>query len=143
MIPRAVFDTNILFSAIGWRGAPYQCLQAVIEGRAWSVTCPDILAELREKLESKQHMSPAEAAESVAAFEVVSETVEISGALRTVPSDPKDDMIVECALVSRAGYIVSGDRHLLELGHVQGVRVLSANDFLKMVEEAGIQDDDI
>jgi hypothetical protein len=23
----AVFDTNILFSAVGWKGKPYECLE--------------------------------------------------------------------------------------------------------------------
>ena len=27
MHPIAVYDTNILFSATGWRGTPYRCLE--------------------------------------------------------------------------------------------------------------------
>src|SRR5437763_15622076 len=102
MSPRVVFDTNILFSSVGWRGAPYRCLQAVIEGRASSVICTEILAELRDKLLHKQRMTSADAAESVGAIVAISEMVEISGALRVVPADPKGDMGIECAIAGQA-----------------------------------------
>ena len=27
MRPMAAFDTNILFSGVGWKGEPYECLE--------------------------------------------------------------------------------------------------------------------
>ena len=41
-----------------------------------------------------------------------------------------DSRILECALESRAAYIVSGDKHLLELGQFEGVPILDAAAFL-------------
>jgi hypothetical protein len=47
-----------------------------------------------------------------------------------VEDDPDDDKFIECALVAGAEVIVSGDHHLLDLGEHEGVRILSAAEFL-------------
>lgn len=64
------------------------------------------------------------------------ELVTITGDLRVVPADPKDDMIVECAVVAAADYIVSGDRrHLLVLESYQNVRIIGPGLLLTRVLE--------
>jgi len=42
---RVVFDTNILFSSLGWLGNPHQCVQAARQGKCLSLTCEPILAD--------------------------------------------------------------------------------------------------
>ena len=56
----AVFDTNVLLSAVGWKGKPFQCLELVRAGLIEAVTCQEILNELAEKLEVRLAL-PAEA----------------------------------------------------------------------------------
>ena len=51
--------------------------------------------------------------------------------------DPDDDKFVECAVVSGASAIVSGDRHLLSLQEYQGIRVFSAAAYLARFEQTG------
>ena len=41
-----------------------------------------------------------------------------------------DDKFIECAYISNADYIVSGDRHLLNLKSYKGIEILSARDLL-------------
>src|SRR5215831_1301094 len=120
MVPRVIFDTNVLFSAIGWRGTPHKCLLAVVDDRVESITCRQILDELIEKLQTKQHMPPDEALQAALGIEAVSEIVEVGTIPRVVPDDEDDDVVVECAKVGRATHIVSGDRHLLSLQHYAG-----------------------
>lgn len=50
MKPVVVFDTSVLFSAVGWHGNPAKCLQLAREGHVEGVTCAEILNELAEKL---------------------------------------------------------------------------------------------
>lgn len=50
---RVVFDTNILFSALGWRGRPYACVELARSGRVVGLTCQDVLDELIDKLRTK------------------------------------------------------------------------------------------
>jgi predicted nucleic acid-binding protein len=40
-------------------------------------------------------------------------------------------MVLACALDGQADLIVSGDRHLLDLGEYQGIPILTAREFLE------------
>lgn len=77
-----VFDTNVLFSGIGWQGSPYFCLQMARAGNIKSVTCLEILSEFNEKLKSKMGLTTAEAARAVAEILSFSELVKIENKLR-------------------------------------------------------------
>ncbi len=48
-----VFDTNTLFSGLGWQGSPYRCLELARNGQIESITCREILLELQRKATDK------------------------------------------------------------------------------------------
>ena len=48
-----------------------------------------------------------------------------------VSVDPDDDKFIECALAARADYIVSRDRHLLDLENPFGIIIVDDRSFLK------------
>ena len=50
-----------------------------------------------------------------------------------VPEDPKDNMIIECALNADADYIITGDKHLLKLKEYKGIKILTPKEFLELV----------
>jgi putative PIN family toxin of toxin-antitoxin system len=127
---RVVLDTNILVSALLWRGTPYRCLLAVQAGLADLILSPPILDEFHAVLVAKFRHTPAEADDAIRLVRSTAELIEISGELRVVPDDPDDDKFVETAQVGRADLIVSGDRHLLALGSAAGVPVITAQEFL-------------
>jgi putative PIN family toxin of toxin-antitoxin system len=129
----AVFDTNILFSATGWRGKPFECVQRARAGEVQVVTCPELLEELAEKLEARLHFSADQVAETIADFLGFLRVIRIPRVLMAVPRDPEDNMVLECAIEGKAQYIVSGDKHLLELKGYRGVRIMRAGDFLNLV----------
>lgn len=118
---------------MGWRGSPFRCLELARNGQVVSVTCQEILAELEEKLQLKQKMSVTEAAQDVALILSFSRLVTIDNTLQVVVNDPDDDMVLECAVVGGASYIVTGDRDLLSLGSYQDIAIVSAADFLALV----------
>ena len=132
-IHKVVFDTNILFSAVGWAGNPHLGVQAARQAKCLSITCEAILAELDQKLRLKRGLDERKAADIVQEIRTFSKVVPIPGALKVVAADPDDDPIVECAVVGQAALIVSGDRHLLALGQHEGIRILKATDFLTLL----------
>jgi len=134
---RVVLDTNILVSALLWRGAPYRCLLAVQAGLADLVISPPILEELRTVLVGKFRHTGPDAHEAVELIRAAAAVVEISGQLRAVPEDPEDDKFVETAQAGHAERIVSGDRHLLALGSAAGVPVITAREFLDQLGGGG------
>jgi putative PIN family toxin of toxin-antitoxin system len=134
MRPVAVFDTNILFSGLGWRGKAHQCLMAAREGIVESVTCQEILAELEAVLRLKRNMPEDDIVEAVNEILLFSRVVQIANTLTGVVSDPEDHKVLECAVVGGASHIVTGDRrHLLPLGSYQGIAIVSAADFMGLV----------
>ena len=130
MPPRVVFDTNILFSAVGWLGNPHHCIQAARQGKCLSVTCEAILAEFSEKLHLKRGLDAKKATEAADEVRAFSTVIKIPGTLKVVAADPDDDAVLECAISGQAQFLVSGDRHLLALGKCQDVEIVRAAEFL-------------
>jgi putative PIN family toxin of toxin-antitoxin system len=129
----AVFDTNILFSATGWRGNPFQCVERARAGEIQAVTCPELIDELAEKLGTRLHFSAAMVAETLADYLGFLRVVQIPKVLDAVPRDPEDNMVLECAIEGNARYIVSGDNHLLVLKEFRGIQIVRATDFLQVL----------
>jgi uncharacterized protein len=132
--PIVVFDTNVLLSAIGWKGSPYHCLDLARQGRVKGLICPEILDELTEKLEQKLKFTPIQVIETIADLLTFLRLITIANTLNFLTTDPNDNMVLECAVVGNATHIVTGDkRHLLPLGSYQGIAIVSARDFLNLV----------
>lgn len=132
---KVVFDTNILVSALLWRGTPYRCLLAVRSGFAELILSPPILEELRDVL-SKKFMMAKEAVDDI--ITIIREScslVDIPGTLRVVDDDPEDDKFIETAMIGGAQCVVSGDKHLLRLGEYHGIKVLTARAFVDRLAE--------
>lgn len=126
-----VYDTNILLSGLGWKGAPYRCVELARRGRVVGLTCSEILEEFAEKLTTKFGFSPAEKTEVVTDLLGFLRPVKITNTFKFVDSDADDNKVIECAVVGSASHIVTGDqRHLLPLESYQGILIVSASDFL-------------
>jgi putative PIN family toxin of toxin-antitoxin system len=59
-------------------------------------------------------------------------------ALGAVPVDPKDDIIIAAALEANASYIVSEDRHLLDLKTFQGISIMNRDQFAAELDRLGV-----
>ena len=130
---RAVYDTNIWVSALRRQGNPFRCALLAAMGFVVSVTCDELLDELCRVLTQKFGMPFANVNRYIAVIRSFSEVVAITGQLRVVADDPDDDKVVECAIVGKADYIVTGDRHLLALGQYSGISIVKATQFLNIL----------
>lgn len=52
-----------------------------------------------------------------------------------IKEDPTDSHILACAFSSQAKYIVSGDKHLLDLKNFQGISILTPRQFLNQLNK--------
>lgn len=130
MAERVVFDTNVLVSGLIWRGKPYQCLLLARARLVQVVYCNEILAELTGKLRSKFEFTDDRLRAVVYDLRSFSERVEIANTLHAVADDPDDDKFIECATVGSANVIVSRDRHLLDIGAYEGIRIITPIQFM-------------
>ncbi|MBI4595079.1 MAG: putative toxin-antitoxin system toxin component, PIN family [Candidatus Tectomicrobia bacterium] len=53
--------------------------------------------------------------------------------IKVIAEDPDDDFILACALKIKADYIVSKDNHMQNLKQYQGIKIISTQDFLKLL----------
>ncbi len=127
---RAVLDTNIFISALFWKGAPYEVLKAGLDGKFTLLISTAILRELEERLKNKFHFPDDDTNEFLEIITLHSYIGEPKTLLKAVKADPTDNKIVECAVSGQAHFIVSGDRHLLDLRGYDGIKIVTARQFL-------------
>jgi putative PIN family toxin of toxin-antitoxin system len=127
---RVVTDTNIFISAFVFGGTPLRFVEFARQKRFLMVTSPVLLDELDETLRGKFRWSIAAVDKLRSGLEQLCEIVSTVPIIQAVAADPDDDRVLECAIVAAADCIVSGDRHLLDLGSYEGVPVQTVRQFL-------------
>jgi predicted nucleic acid-binding protein len=96
------------------------------------LVCEAIVDELIEKL-SNHNVGRSDIEEFVARLDSMAEWVDISveAIARCIPGDPDDDVVVACAVLGNADFLVTYDPHFAPLGDVyEGVRISKALPFL-------------
>jgi uncharacterized protein len=132
---RVVFDTNVLFSGVGWGGKPEQCVQLVRSGQIQGLVCVEILEELAEKLSLKLQYNDEQIGVILGSLLTFFELIAIPGTMMGLQADPQDDKVLECAVIGSATHVVTGDRrHLLSLRQFRGVDVIAPADLIAIVE---------
>lgn len=138
---RAVLDANVLISAlIRPAGPPGRILVHLLRDQVFElVASPASLDELRRSLRYPKvrkylGLSETEIDLWITALRAVAVLVEGRVSRQIVTADPADDIYLAAATDGLVDYIVSGDRHLLDLGVHEGVRILSPRDFLTILD---------
>lgn len=136
---RLVLDTNVVFSALLWRGKPYQLLDALSRRPdVYLFSSPALLEELADVLArplavERLALIGTTVNEVLALYRTVVEVVEPALAPRVV-RDADDDRVIAAALAAHAAFIVSGDDDLLSIGSYQGIRIINAAEALRRIE---------
>lgn len=136
---RIVLDTNVVLSALLWRGTPYRLLEAIRNrGETRLFTSPALLDELAGVLTrpwpSKQLAVIGKTAHAVLADYVeAAEIVEPEHVPRVVPNDADDDQVIATAVTAGADWIVSGDTDLLSMGSYQGIAIITAAQAVEQI----------
>ncbi|MDP2951159.1 MAG: putative toxin-antitoxin system toxin component, PIN family [bacterium] len=127
---KAVLDNNVIISAILSKGAPSKCFFKLLEGDFLNYTSPPIIDELRDKLLTKFNFPAAQVQTTLELLVANSEVVYSKEPLLLVEEDPSDNKIIECAVQAEVDFIVSGDKHLLNLKKVHQIKIINPSDFL-------------
>ncbi len=137
---KLVLDTNTVISGFLWRKAPRLIIDAAVEGRIELATSTALIDELtrviaRTKFSRKISEHGVSARALVERYAKLAELIAPALIRRTVPHDADDDHVLACALAARADCIVSGDRHLLNLKHYHGMRIINAAEALRALAQ--------
>lgn len=137
---RAVLDTNVIVSAfINTNSIPSAVVQHGHAGVFEIVVSSVLLAEYRRVLGyphiRRVHGLDVHGIErAISQLNVVEVLVDPNVHQKVVAADPDDDIFIACAVAGEADYIVSGDRHLLDIGEHRGIRILRPAIFLALLD---------
>jgi putative PIN family toxin of toxin-antitoxin system len=133
---RIVLDTNIFISAIIKSGKPRKILKKGIGGNYSLVISGEILQEIIGVLRRpKFNMAEADVRKIMFGIIESSETISIRSKFKVVKNDPDDDIVVNTAYDGNADYIVSGDSDLLKLKNFKGIRIVTVDEILIILEK--------
>ncbi|TVP46929.1 MAG: putative toxin-antitoxin system toxin component, PIN family [Mongoliibacter sp.] len=132
---KVIFDTNIWISfLIGKRLA--QIKKYIVDGKIKIVVCEQLLKEIetvtsRQKL--KKYFPPESVKELIDLLEAIGENVEISSKY-FVSRDPKNDFLFDLIDFSKADFLVTGDKDLLELNPFKTAQIITPKVFEELIK---------
>jgi putative PIN family toxin of toxin-antitoxin system len=133
--PRAVLDTNVFLSAFLSRN-PTSPTKEIIQrwqaGEFILLVSDALVDELAEKL-LERRIPADQVTEFLALLAGMAEWIAVppDAVHPVVPEDPDDDVILACAIVGKADYLVTYDTHFEPLGDsYAGIKIRKAVPFL-------------
>ena len=133
---KAVLDTNTLISALGWKeGNPRKIFELCILGKCRLIESMELIKEFVSVISRHKFsfINEEEKNQLLIFLLQISILVEPKQKFNGC-EDPKDNIILECAVEGNADYIVSGDQHLLKLKQFKGIKIITAKEFLDLAK---------
>ncbi len=131
---RTVLDTNVLISALIARGRPFKLLNTLLTGRHTIIVSRPIIEEFsRVAAEERirRYVTREDAVNFLRTLVLRGIVVREKSSFR-IFKDP-DDLILRTASDGKADLVVTGDKHLLELGSFRGIRIATVAEALQLV----------
>ena len=137
---RVLYDASVWVSAVAYPGSvPDQAVELARTGVVQSIISEALIAQVRRTLLGPRFGRSTDAVRDTelsnrTSSAVVTPTITLS----VITAKESDNRVLECAVAGGADVIVTGDRkHLLRLGHFQGIPIVSPRDFIaSFVEES-------
>lgn len=137
---KIVIDTNVFVSAtITEKGKPAQILKVSREKKLEVIISPEILKEIgqvifRHKIKKISFWTEKERYQFIEDLARICILTPGSLQLKQAVKHTQDHKFLIAAIEGKADYIVSGDRHLRDLGAHKGIKIVSASEFLQILE---------
>ena len=140
---RVLLDTNVFVSYLltpGQAGSIDAILNAFLDGRFTLLLPKDVMDEMDEVVRERPQLARRVLPERLNRFHdqlaSLGEVVpSIDQAIPRITRDRKDDYLIAYAVVAAADYLVSGDKDLLTLGEIAGVRIVTTAAFAALLSE--------
>jgi len=133
---RVVLDTNVFVSGLlSKTGLPAKILDAWRAGQYLLIASPPIVAEIKRVLQAprikeKYFITDGDIEQLITLLEKEALIVPVHTDVKNaIPDDPSDEIFLACAVDAAADFIVSGDRHLLELSEYKDISIVTVHEF--------------
>ncbi len=132
---RVTPDTNIIVSGLNFGGNPRRLLAVVEASVIRLCVSPAILVEVFDVLQRKKFgWTEAETKEATDWILRISDLATPTQPIDAIKDDPSDNRILECAVAASSDYVISGDKHLLQLGSFAGIPIVPVSKFLDIMQ---------
>ena len=130
---KVCLDSNVLVSGLVFGGQPGKIVDQALIGKNWRlVTSQHILDEV-ERNTIKCGVSRWKVRRLVQRLADAAEFSTPKGQLKLPSLEPGDLLVLETAWLTRARYLITGDKAFLALGHYKYTRVIEPKHFLALV----------
>ena len=129
---RVVFDTNVLVAAFAANGLCAKLVRRANKRDFTLLLCPVIVEELRAVLKKKLSAMEEEIQNAVALIleaGILAEIFPDPAKTPRVVKDPNDDLILFCAVMNEAEFLVSGDQDLLAIQKHGKTKIIAPRGF--------------
>ncbi len=134
---KVTFDTNILISSTLWKNSiSRRLLDRLILQYTDIFTTEEILEEYSNVLKRDFNFSKEEIEEKLEIILSFATIINTQIKINIIKDDPDDNKILECAIASDSEFILSYDKHLLSIKEFRGIKIITPEEFLKILENS-------
>ena len=134
---KLVLDTNIFISAFYWGGNSQKIINRIIEGMDELFISEQIINEISNVMARPKFKTKHETITGyIKTIEKSSKKILIDGKIKGVCRDKDDDDKLECAILSNADFIITGDDDLLALKEYETVKIVTQKEYLEIIDSA-------
>lgn len=119
---KATLDTNIMISALGWKGNPKKVFDKILKGEVELIISDEQFSELAKALEYPKFQFTKEQKDRFKSVILeIATFVKPVEKIDAIKKDPDDNIHLEGGVAGNVEYIISGDLDLLDLKEFRGM----------------------
>jgi len=135
-----VIDTNVAISGMLWSGPPHILLEWARRSIVNVIVSENTINEFKRVINHKRFADRLKAIQSTLE-EIIAYYINLSQFVpdpknipMVIPEDPFDNIFLALATEYNTRLVVSGDRHLLNIGKYQGIHIVMPSDACQIIK---------
>ena len=135
---KIVLDANIFISSFFWGGNPQKVVERIIAGMDELFITKKILDEIDDVVRRpKFHADNDRINYFINSIEEIGNKITPLKGIKNGSRDKTDNKYIECGIAANVDYIISGDVHLLEIKNYGSIKIVTAKEYLDIVNRNG------
>jgi putative PIN family toxin of toxin-antitoxin system len=130
---QAVIDTNVIVSAIFFKGLPRTILEKLADNKFELICSQPIVEEYVRVVDYFAKKFDKDLSSLSASFVIENASIIKCTAKGKYSRDPDDDKFINCARTAKVKYLVSGDKDLLVLKKINNLEIITPKEFLSKI----------
>jgi len=137
---RATLDTNVLVSGTFWNGDSFKILELIDSGKVELVLSEELVEEYIKTINSDEIIEKI-IDKDLIINKVIQKVITKSSIVKPeqkfnmIKEDSEDNKVIECAFEGKVNYIITQDKHLLDIKQFREIKIVSPEEFLNILSQ--------